>query len=337
MGAVAEGPIVAGNYAALGLDRDEIAGETRASFNLRRNQGVLGWNLRTEHGPRSGTSVSVALQIGLGRDPLAGRWHANATSVATQGAAAARVFLDHNGNGRRDPAEPPVEGAAFQVGTARTPERTGRDGTAFLPNLPENQLVALTLSPESLEDPLWVASSPGVSFVPRAGQVMMLDFPVRATGEIVGAVWLREAGATRPLPGVSVELVDAAGAVVKRARVAYDGWYELLAVHVSGARSTRQRGAASGFQQPGSHGHDPDRGHGHHRVGPRARPRFTRCDVGRRGVARNRRAAQGLRPPAPLRGRKRRGRVARASEKKAGGTAASSGAAPEHQQQAPPA
>jgi hypothetical protein len=27
-----------------------------------------------------------------------------------------------------------------------------------------------------------------------------------------------------------VELVDAAGAVVKRARVAYDGWYELLAV-----------------------------------------------------------------------------------------------------------
>jgi hypothetical protein len=190
----------------------------------------MGWSARTEHGRLSGTSVSLAIQVGIGRDPLIGRWHASAAPIATQGAAVARVFVDRNGNGRFDVGEPPVEGAALEVDSGVRPEHTGLDGTTYLSGLSENRPVALALSPASLEDPLWVPSTPGLSFVPRAGQVVTLDFPVRATGEIVGAVWMRERGGQRPLAGVSVELLDDGGAVVMRARAAYDGWYELSAV-----------------------------------------------------------------------------------------------------------
>jgi len=230
MGLAAEGPVLGGSYAALGVDRDAIRGETRTSLSLRHDQGGLGWSARTEHGQLSGLSVSLALQVGIGRDPLIGRWHASAAPVATQGAAVARVFMDLNGNGRFDVGEPPVQGAALEIESALRPERTGLDGTAYIPGLSENRAIAMTLSPESLEDPLWIPATPGIRFVPRAGQVATLDFAVRATGEIVGAVALREHGASSPLAGVSVELVDGAGTVVRRARAAFDGWYEMLAV-----------------------------------------------------------------------------------------------------------
>jgi len=230
MGLAAEGLAPAGSYAAVGIDRDAIRGETRASISLRHDQGGMGWSARTEHGRMSGTSVSLAIQMGIGRDPLIGRWHASAAPIATQGAAVARVFVDRNGNGRFDVGEPPVEGAALEVDSGLRPEHTGLDGTTYLAGLSENRPVALALSPASLEDPLWVPAAPGLSFVPRAGQVVTLDFPVRATGEIVGAVWMRERGAQRPLAGVAVELLDDGGAVVMRARAAYDGWYELSAV-----------------------------------------------------------------------------------------------------------
>jgi hypothetical protein len=230
MGLAAEGPVLGGSYALAGVDRDAIRGETRIAFSLRHDQGGLGWSARTEHGPLSGTSVSLALQVGIGRDPLIGRWHTSAAPVATQGAAVARVFMDLNGNGRFDVGEPPVQGAALEVESALRPERTGLDGTAYFGGLSENRAVAMALSAESLEDPLWIPASPGLSFVPRAGQVATLDFAVRATGEIVGAVTIRERGAASPLAGVSVELLDGAGTVVRRARAAYDGWFEMLAV-----------------------------------------------------------------------------------------------------------
>ncbi len=112
--------------------------------------------------------------------------------------------------------------------------RTTAAGIAFLPNLTPYQDVAVALATSTLEDPFSKPTTAGFSISPRPGKVVMLNFPVVVFGEITGTVLLRRAGATRKAGGVDLELVDRKGVVVKRARSAYDGFYEIEAIPPGG-------------------------------------------------------------------------------------------------------
>jgi len=226
----AEGPL-GGVFAALGLNRNLQVDDIRGVLSLRRNEGSLGWSFRTEHGKQSGTSLSVALTVGIDYDPRARRWRSHAAPVAGGGAASAQVFLDTNGNGRRDETESLIEGASFVVGRAPASVRTGPRGTAFLSGLSGEQELDVGLAPSSLEDPLWIAERPGYRFFSRPGHSVLLEFPVRPTGEVWGSVFLQQRGAKRPVAGIALELVDRkTGQVVRKTTTAYDGFYEIVAV-----------------------------------------------------------------------------------------------------------
>lgn len=151
--------------------------------------------------------------------------YADANPFGNSGALLVKAFLDLNGNGAWDGGEPPVQNAGIFVNQLSAKVRTGRDGMAFVRDLPPYQPVNVGLSAGSLEDPSWVSTRPGVSIVPRPGRVAEVVFPVIPTGDIEGAVYFDRGADSRPLPGARVELLRPDGATERIVTSEYDGFY----------------------------------------------------------------------------------------------------------------
>ncbi|MFQ5888676.1 MAG: hypothetical protein ACE5JR_01350 [Gemmatimonadota bacterium] len=139
-------------------------------------------------------------------------------------AAEGIVFEDRNGNGRREPGEPPVSGALIRLGGEH--EKTGADGRfVFAPN---DGSSSLWVDPASLPP----GRLPARSFFPPSG---LVEIPVIRTASLTLRLFLDGNGNGRrdegegPAPEVTVHIGDeAAGSWVVRS--AADGDVRLSAI-----------------------------------------------------------------------------------------------------------
>lgn len=188
--------------------------------------GPVAWSFETGHTPGSGTHVSLGLSLGLNREPRRGRWLAQAAPSSETGAASALVFLDEDGDGRREIGERPLEGVEVCAGNAAA-IRTGPDGVALLRGLDATRAGTVGVRSESLEDPLWLPPQKQTALLPRPGRTQLVEIPVLVSSEITGTVLRRSATEIDPAPA-RVELVDAlSGEIVRRTHSAFDGFYDL--------------------------------------------------------------------------------------------------------------
>ncbi len=185
------------------------------SFALSVNGGYDG---------HSGVRANLSLSCSLSRAPGSRRWRAHSRSLTTQGAAAARVFLDRNADGLFDPEDRPHEGVKLTSGTGSRSE-TDAGGIAWLTELPADRHADLDLLIGSLEDPYWMPRRQGVGLVPRPGRIAMFDFPVVSTGEIDGTVRLRRGGELQEVSKVALQLLDPDGRILHETETAFDGFY----------------------------------------------------------------------------------------------------------------
>jgi hypothetical protein len=167
--------------------------ETTFSAGLSRRFKYLSLGLNGDYVNDGSFGARLTASFGLGREPRAGGPRLGAKAVADKGAASVRVFLDRNTNGRFDGEDEPLEGVRFKANQGPTSETTDEEGVAFLSGLPSYQVTDLELVKASLEDPYWVPSPEGVTFVPR--------------------------------PGAVVQLLGPGGDVVKEVKSAFDGFY----------------------------------------------------------------------------------------------------------------
>lgn len=210
-----------------GITRTLATGDTLVQVGAIKDQGAFSLGLDLSHSSRQGLLLNLTFRVGLGRGPRQGRFHAQAQSLATQGAVSARAFLDLDGDGRRGPGERDLEGVGFLVNGVRHPRASNAQGIAFLTNLGGEADANLAVAQSSLEDPLMRPGTPGFRVTPRPGHVVRVDFPLVLFGEVNGTVFLGAEGAGRELPGLALELVGADGRVLRRVRSAYDGFYTL--------------------------------------------------------------------------------------------------------------
>jgi hypothetical protein len=226
---VGEVPFADSYLTSVGVNLAPAQRQTRLLGSLHKTTGRFGFGVLGNYLPGEGLSLTISVLAGVQRADQTRQWHSAAQPISGTAAASTRVFLDANDNGKLDPGEQPIEGAGFIVNNGAQQVLTGGDGTAFLKNMPSHQEVALGLSVATLEDPYWMSRRPGVRFVARPGRVAPVEFPLVVAGELTGTVYWRGAIA-RPISGILVELRDPAGHVVKSARSAYDGFYDLSGI-----------------------------------------------------------------------------------------------------------
>ena len=211
-----------------GLQQTMIAPLTTATIGLTKNLGAFGLGINGSYSSKHELTLGLQLFIAIGREPRRGAWLVDAQPLAATGAISARAFVDRNQNGIRDSGEELVGDAGFILnGGGRHPSRTDSEGTAFIGRLPPSQYTDIALDPTTLEDPQWKPATPGLRILPRPGVVEVLEFPVVATSEVDGTVYLVGANERRGIGDARVELADENGRVVAATRSSPDGYYLL--------------------------------------------------------------------------------------------------------------
>ncbi len=225
-----------------GLDNAQVVAETALgqSSTLRlgyerdatahRSEAMLGWvrqfdrfALRTEGriDNRGRLSLGVTLGFSLGPDPVDGGWRMSRQRLAESGQAAVEVFRDENGDGYRQAGEGLVEGVSVEAGFRHTEAPTNKAGRAVIDGLTPFVPVLVSIDAGTLPDPLLQPKVQGMVVVPRPGVSAKVSLGLAPTGE-VEAVLLGPDG--EPREGVTVQLVDGAGQVLRQAASDFDGY-----------------------------------------------------------------------------------------------------------------
>lgn len=218
-----------GAYQA-GITREVASHNTAIFASFGRMEGKMGLSLRAQYSSLDRLSATLRLSISLVREPRTGAWATNAMSMADGGAVSAVAFLDGNGNGLQEPGEPLLEGVAFNQNGAKRPPLKEKKGVSLVGPLFRGNEAYLSVDTSSLEDPYMKPRTDVLAVLPRPGKVPQLSFALVVLGEVTGTVFLSDNGKRKEYPGISVELVNDQGMVVKSLASAYDGFFDFTEV-----------------------------------------------------------------------------------------------------------
>ncbi len=169
-------------------------------------------------------AVRLSISFSLGWQPHSKRLLLQSRKMGKNGAASVHVFLDQNQNGRFDADDRPLPGVRLRHG-GRAVKETDANGVVFIPDLSSYRPTDITIDVGSLEDPYWIPTSEGVTVMPRPGKSVLLEFPIIATGEVDGMVYLRRETSMKGVSNVELQLVNTEDEVVQQVKTAYDGFY----------------------------------------------------------------------------------------------------------------
>ncbi len=198
-------------------------------FTFGLNRAVNGYTLGMDaRFTTDGTfNLNLTFTMGLAREPRTGVWIKETRPIASQGAVSTQVFLDDNGNGKKDEDEDALAGVKININGGKSPIETDENGIAFITGLQAYREMDLDVALDTLEDPFWLSSKKGVRVDLRPGHVMQLDFPIVQTGEVDGTTYVKFGEIEREASGVIVELIDKDGTLMQSVRSAYDGFFLL--------------------------------------------------------------------------------------------------------------
>lgn len=201
------------------------------NLNAARKFGEFSLGLYAGYSSGNVVSAGFSLSTSLAIEPREGGFEFSEKLDASFGLASIRVFIDVNKNGVYDDGEAPVKGAGFKVDGRDWDGVTNESGIALLRGLSVGKYSEIEINDGSLPSSNYTVQLKGVQFVPRPGQALQIDFPVRMTAEVSGMVYLKKEGDKKGAPGYVVELVDReTGKIVKTERTAFDGFFNIFEV-----------------------------------------------------------------------------------------------------------
>jgi hypothetical protein len=205
------------------LGYDPANRRARAGLGYVRRYEKFSLNANVEAATDGSVAAGLNLAFSIGPDPRAGRGlRVSSSRLASQGQALVRVFRDLNGDGVHQPDEPGVKDVELTAGRTVTDGKTDQNGQMIVDDLGVFQPVLIGIDTSSLADPLIQPSSPGMVITPRPGVATSVNLPLVSAGEVDGTL-VKPGGGS--LEGVDLELVNAAGAVIGRARSDFDGFF----------------------------------------------------------------------------------------------------------------
>ncbi len=207
-----------------GLDYDVRTGVGKIRAGLDWQTRHHGFTMSFDAGSDTSFSLQLGLRFSLRRDDISRRYRLRTDAAATQGVAKAHVFLDGNGNGSFDEGDEALPNVAFELDGGRHPVTTDEEGVAYIV-ISSHQRTNLVVAEGSLEDPYWLSARPGVEVLTRPGRTESIEFPILATGEVDGTVYLLRGGGRVAIGGVVLELINEGGSVISSTESQYDGFY----------------------------------------------------------------------------------------------------------------
>jgi hypothetical protein len=214
-----------------GGERNDWRAELGYDAPTKRSRVALGYirkfkqfalTARAELASDGSMIAALNAAFSIGPDPRGGGLRVAAEKLASMGQAFAVVFQDENADGIRQPNEPLEKSVELTAGLNGRGAPTDAKGQTIIDGLQPFQPILIGIDGSTLSDPFMQPASDGIVVVPRPGVAMRIELPLVAAGEISGSLRRENAG---QLSGVEIELVNAAGRVIKSTRSEYDGYF----------------------------------------------------------------------------------------------------------------
>lgn len=205
------------------LGYDKGLARARAGVGYTRRFKTLQLSGFGEVASDGSVAASLSLAFSFGPDPRrGGGWRMSSEKLGGRGQVLADVFMDDNGDGRRQPGEAAIAGVPLTAGNAYVDAATDAGGQAVIDGLEPYRPVLIGIDAGSLPDPYVQPALPGIVVTPRPGVAVRVALPMSAAGEIEG-VALRDGG--QAIEGLLLELVDAEGRVRATSLSEFDGYF----------------------------------------------------------------------------------------------------------------
>ena len=178
--------------------------------------------------PVGGTMVSQYVQGSVLYDP--GRRQVAFASGPSleRGGISGRVFLDVNGDGRRQPGEQTISGARVRAGFVTA--LSDSSGRYRIWDLPAFEPVLVAVDSSTLVSPLWQPAYNSVSVETGPNRFRSLDIPIVPAGVIEGRVVRQTVDSTVPVPGLRLLLRRHGSSQTVRLVTFSDGGFYLIGV-----------------------------------------------------------------------------------------------------------
>jgi hypothetical protein len=193
--------------------------------NVTRRFGAFSLSAQSSVSTSGAFGVGLSFTTSFGREPIYNRWRLSARSLSNGGNMALRVFEDMDGDDRFGPEDRPIAGAKIQR-SGSGEGVSSSDGVLLVDSLTPYQPVKLNIDLDSLPDAdLTQSLSANTTVIPRQGATGKLDIPLVMAGGIEGEISLMQVNETNAVPGLTVEMLNAAGDVIATTHSEFDGFF----------------------------------------------------------------------------------------------------------------
>lgn len=179
---------------------------------------------------RRGNKVNTTVQTARGSllyDGGANYFGANNRSSVGKGGIAITPYLDLNGNGKRDEAEPKVFGLKIQVNGGRL-KYNSRDTVLLVTDLEAYINYTVKLGTEGFENIAWQLKNKVLSVEVSPNQLRLVEVPVSIAGEVSGIVFVKEEKGNKGLGRIIVSFYNQDGQPAGKTLTEADGFFSFL-------------------------------------------------------------------------------------------------------------
>jgi hypothetical protein len=139
-----------------------------------------------------------------------------------------QVFLDTNGNGRRDSDEEPLSDVRVRVGNVSAVSDS--QGRYRVWDLLPFEPVLVVVDSASLASPLWIPSYSAISLEPGPNQFRSLDLPIAPGGVVEGRIIRETTTGTIGVGGVTILITDQKTGARRSAMTFSDGGFYVMGI-----------------------------------------------------------------------------------------------------------
>ncbi len=136
-------------------------------------------------------------------------------------------FLDYNGNGKKDPTEPKVNGLKFSL-PGGSKDWNENDTSFIIRNLEPYYKYIITVDKNSFDEIAWRLNKSIIQVHLIPNQFTPIAIPIEVLGEVSGTVRLLYGDQSKPLERVLIEMVNLKNEVVVKTLSDEMGFYNYL-------------------------------------------------------------------------------------------------------------
>ncbi len=157
--------------------------------------------------PRNNWRVGLQMAFGIVFDPLRQNFAMVRPGAGTGGNIAFQAFIDRNGDDRYDPdVDEPAQGV--KVGSGTNQAVTDEQGRALVTALGYAPRTQLSVNIDELDNPYVSMPPQAIEFMPRAGSVARIMYPMKPVGEVLARLQFRDpSGRMTGLSSVKVRAI----------------------------------------------------------------------------------------------------------------------------------